>query len=219
MAKIFAISDLHLPIHIQIKKFKYPVYYYNRIIEHLEKFKPDLLIIAGDFSYENNYRRGLNILFEIKDLPGIKKVFIEGNHDTFCHSEEIKAELYEIFNMEEFYYLSGRAIIIELKDDINKTKRIGLCGAMGWMFDQYSNTIDDEIMLHREYKNLKKSLDSLQKLVDKEGATDFNICVLHHPPTYQIFTDKRKGNEMLFNLILVFMDIYTKTRILKYIKK
>ncbi|MHA1336374.1 MAG: metallophosphoesterase, partial [Promethearchaeota archaeon] len=51
MAKIFAISDLHLPIHIQIKKFKYPLDYYNRIIEHLEKFKPDLLIIVGDFSY------------------------------------------------------------------------------------------------------------------------------------------------------------------------
>ena len=77
MGGIFAISDLHLPTHIQINKFGYPADYFEQVREHLLKFNPDLLLIVGDFSYESNFRRGLSILEAIEELAGSKKVFIE----------------------------------------------------------------------------------------------------------------------------------------------
>lgn len=201
MAGIFAISDLHLPIHIQINKFGYPVDYFELVREHLLKFKPDLLLVVGDFSYESNFRRGLAILEAIEELSGSKKVFIEGNHDNFCHTRKHQEFLLETFNTESFYYLSGRALITEVKvNDNDNLSKIGLCGAMGWMVHPRNINQEDLIMFTNQLDLLKESLDLLENLRE-ENFSDFNICLLHHPPTYNIYTDRRIGDESFFTLI------------------
>lgn len=201
MVGIFAISDLHLPIEIQIKKFGYPLDYFERVREHLLKFHPDLLLIVGDFSYESNFKRGLTILEAIEELPGSKKVFVEGNHDYFCHNQKHQAFLLDTFNKESFYYLSGRALIIDVKVDNNDNlSKIGLCGAMGWMVNERNCNQQDLIMFRTQLEILKNSLDLLE-ILREDNFSEFNICLLHHPPTYDIYTDRRYGDETFFTLV------------------
>lgn len=207
MPGIFAISDTHLPIEIQIKKFGYPYDYFEQVREHLLKFSPDLLLIAGDFSWESNFKRGLATLEAIEELPGSKKVFIEGNHDTFCHDQRPQEVLRELCNDESFYFLSGRALIVEVNtDDTDDVHKIGLCGAMGWMVNERANGIDDLTVFHRQLEVLKTSLEQLESLREN-NLSDFNICLIHHPPTYDIYTDHRYGDESFFNLIKEFKFI------------
>lgn len=59
---ISAMSDLHLPKRIQIEKFQFPADYIDQVYAELEELSPFLLLIAGDFSYERNFNRGVNIL-------------------------------------------------------------------------------------------------------------------------------------------------------------
>lgn len=201
MPGIFAISDLHLPIQIQVKKFGYPADYFERVRDHLAKFNPDLLLIVGDFSWESNFKRGMAILKAVEELPGSKKIFIEGNHDKFCHDEEQRSVLRQLFNDESYYYLSGRALILNVRiSEDDDSKRIGLCGTMGWMLNQRSFGQDDLILFHRQLDLMKLSLDELENR-RAEDPSDFNICLVHHPPTYDIYTDRRYGDESFFNLI------------------
>lgn len=204
MVGIFAISDLHLPIDIQIKKFQYPQDYLEQVESHLNRFKPSLLLNVGDFSYESNFKRGLSILSEIKKFGGLKKVFIEGNHDLFCHDDSHVQSLYQFFDNEEFYYLSGRAILLDVSVNATGTeisKKVGLCGAMGWMLNEKMNSQEDLIRFHNQLEILDRSLEKLEMLRDEEFSTETNICLIHHPPTYNVFTDRRQGDESFFNLI------------------
>ncbi|MFX0148948.1 MAG: metallophosphoesterase [Candidatus Hodarchaeota archaeon] len=201
MPGVFAISDTHLPVRIQVKKFGYPFDYFEQVREHLLKFNPELLLIAGDFSWESNFKRGLATLETIEELPGSKKVFIEGNHDTFCHRDIHREMLCKLFNKEDFYFLSGRALIVDVnKGDADALRKIGLCGAMGWMVHPRACGTDDLIMFQRQFDVLKTSLNQLEKLRDN-NLSDFNICLIHHPPTYDIYTDHRIGDDSYFTLI------------------
>ncbi|MBD3230792.1 MAG: hypothetical protein GF329_21625 [Candidatus Lokiarchaeota archaeon] len=192
---IYAISDLHMPIEVQIRKFNYPVDYLERVKKRLGN--PELLIIAGDLSWEWNLRAGIDLLNnDIRNLPGEKKVFIAGNHDTFFHPENWRIKLLEEFNSEDLFYLSGRSIIINTSND----KKIGLSGTMGWVVNEKQNSNKDKRFLSEQTNYLKRSLDNLEEKIT-EVNTDKNICVLHHPPTHRIYTDGRKGSEELFNLI------------------
>lgn len=203
MSGIYAISDLHLPIEIQIRRFNYPKDYYEQVKKRLNN--PEILIIAGDVSWEQHYIPGVNLLDSLKEIPGKRKVFVAGNHDVFSHPENWRKDLLNRFNSDDLYYLSGRSLIWRLS---NKT--VGLCGTMGWVLNDMQNSNMDKKHFHRELENLKASLDDLKsRLENKPHPTNNNICILHHPPTYRIYNDGRTGNESFFELIKEYKIINT----------
>jgi predicted phosphohydrolase len=203
MSGIYAISDLHLPIEIQIRKFKYPLDYYERIKKRIND--PEVLIIAGDFSWETHYIAGVNLLDSLKVIPGKRKVFIAGNHDVFCHPENWRNDLLNRYDSNDLFYLSGRSLIWNISG-----KTVGLCGTMGWVLNDVQNSNMDQKFFHRELENLRASLNDLEsKLENNSHPPSKNICILHHPPTYRIYTDGRTGDESFFELIKEYNMINT----------
>ena len=71
---------------------------------------------------------------------------------------------------------------------------------MGWMVHPRSIDQEDLIMFNNQLDLLKESLDQLENLRE-ENFSEFNICLVHHPPTYNIYTDRRIGDESFFTLI------------------
>ena len=81
MPSIYAISDTHLPIQIQIEKYGAPLDYFQQVSNHLEQINPDILLIAGDLVWASKISEIQKELELIRELPGKLKFFIEGNYD------------------------------------------------------------------------------------------------------------------------------------------
>jgi predicted phosphohydrolase len=152
----------------------------------------------------------VNILEQVRHFPGKQKIFIEGNHDTFCHQNNFRRSLQMMYSSPEFYYVSGRATIIDDNAPTSHSRdsqgAIGLCGAMGWVYNEKMDDQRDFIMLQKQLELLDESLTQLERLRE-EQYTETNICLLHYPPTYRIFTDGRMSNESLFHKILDYKFI------------
>lgn len=191
--QIYAFGDPHLPINEYHSRYNVPLDYFSTLTAHLKTINPDLLLIAGDLSWGSNIDHAKIDLLMLKDLPGKYKIFIEGNHDTWFDSlgsthEKAQKRAYHLFDDACFYYIGGRAKIIELENGI----RIGICGTRGWELSNENNQ-DQE-------NNLVQSLDTLKELL-KNTTTNVNICLLHYPPINYFDDNSSKINTKLMEII------------------
>lgn len=202
MGGIFAIGDLHLPEEIQICKHGYPEDYFNRLKIHLTKFQPEVLLIAGDLIWEYDLDRFVELSERIKELPGKIKLFIEGNHDPWFDQlgsdyEDCQSNAARIFNTLDFYYIGGRATIFRLENGID----VGICGTRGYLTNRADKEQpEDHFNRITQIDALSRSLATLSDLINFR-STKLNICLLHYPPTYHFFTNRRVGNEAIFDRI------------------
>ena len=201
MPGIYAIADPHLPVRTQVKRYGVPDDYFARLSEDLEKKKPDVLLIAGDLIWGSNFQEiqeGLNLL---RALPGKTKFFLEGNHDIWVESlgnsfYKTQKKMYKEFSTLDFYYIGGRASIFS----INSTK-VGICGARGFAFEAINKPTEEDLKLQKlELKVLDKALSQLNEMVKIEQTT-MNLCLLHYPPTVNVFNNPRFGGEVFLNHI------------------
>ena len=206
MPSIFAIADIHLPVQTQVLKFGVPPDYFHRISQYLLLKNPEVLLIAGDLVWGDDIRNVQAELSQIKSLPSKIKFFIEGNHDLWVDRLgdsyfETQQQMYDRFSTPSFFYIGGRASIITLDvnnaiDGMKKDPiKIGICGARGFAFDpNKSPTGDDFILRNSELESLDQALSHLKALLETED-TLMNFCIVHFPPTTQIFSDHRSGDE------------------------
>jgi predicted phosphohydrolase len=208
MPGIYAISDPHLPVDVQVSKYHVPTDYFQHLHNFLAKKKPDVLLITGDLIWGSDMTAVQTELALIRKLPGKYKFFIEGNHDLWVDNlgnnlDEARQRMYEKYSTLDFYYLSGRAYIVSVG-----AVKIGLCGAQGFAYDQ--NKAPTNIELQRcdyELQQLNRALANLRELTTKT-PTQFNICLIHYPPTVSVFELPRKADNDFFNRIRVSKSIH-----------
>jgi predicted phosphohydrolase len=201
MPGIYAISDPHLPVDVQISKYHVPTDYFQHLHNFLAENKPDVLLICGDLIWGSEFNAVQTELELIRNLPGEYKFFIEGNHDLWVdhlgfNLDEARQRMYEKFSTPDFYYLSGRAFIVSVG-----SVKIGLCGAQGFAYDQAKATTNIGLQ-RREYElqQLNRALASLRELTTNT-PTQFNICLIHYPPTVSVFELPHKTDDEFFNRI------------------
>lgn len=187
--KIFAISDIHLPESHQVKRFNFPPDYFEQIRAYLAQFDPDVLLIGGDLVWghsikDGDVQKGLN---RIRSLPGKIKLFIDGNHDLWLYNlgvsyEESQNIAYDYFSGEDFYYIGGRSILLDLGDGT----KLGICGAQSFLQDigRKRNMEVDRFELE-QLESLQRAINDLKEKINNTPTVD-NICLVHYPPTWSV---------------------------------
>jgi len=201
MVIIYAISDPHLPVQTQVRKFNVPHNYFQQIKNQLKRVNPDILLIAGDLVWGSDISEIQEELENLRELPGKFKFFVEGNHDMWVDRlspdySEAQQKMYELFSSPKFFYIGGRATIISLN-----SIKVGICGARGFAFDPYEIPIVDKKTFRKnELESLEKALTEF-KDITKIDKTIINLCLMHYPPTMSVFKKNRIENEEFFELI------------------
>ncbi len=180
--KILAIGDPHLGNRQKmVERFHYPPDYMEQVAKSIATATPpaDLLLIAGDLVWNEDFSEVIEELktlhaFEVKNI-----CFVEGNHDWPWLPEYSK--MYELFNTPRFYFMSGRTFIFN---------KVGVCGACG--ADRESTRKSRELHI------LQKALYELSR-----ADIDLGICLMHFPPSSQIFKDPEQSfaEDDFFSLI------------------
>ncbi|MHA1266521.1 MAG: metallophosphoesterase [Candidatus Helarchaeota archaeon] len=161
--RIIAISDPHLGnLEKMVNKFHYPPNYFEQVAQNVAAERADLLLIAGDLIWAEEYTDAFPELHHLQNLQAKTICFIEGNHDLWVLPY---SQMYNLYNSPNFYFTSGRSLIFE---------NIGICGIRG--SEQGAPYITRELHL------LQKAL---QELVRAE--IEIAICLIHYPPTSLIF--------------------------------
>lgn len=201
MPGIFAISDLHLPTHIQISKYDVPTDYFQRVFNYLEQHDPDILLIAGDLIWGSDFHLVQKEIALLRSLPGRLKFFIEGNHDLWVDHlgnsyKEAQKVMYRYFSTPEFYYIGGRASNISLN-----SIKVGICGVRGFSFDQNEKPTEKDLIRRKnELDALNQSLEQLKALISLQ-PTSMNMCMIHYPPSVSVFRMPRMEDNEFFNRI------------------
>jgi len=164
--KILAIGDPHLEnLQKMVERFHYPPDYIEQVARNLTSESPpaDLLLIAGDLVWGNDFTAVLEELQTLQAFQAENICFIEGNHDWPWLPKISK--MHELFNSPNFYFLSGRTFVLE---------NVGICGACG---------------TNRESTRKARELSLLQKSLRELASKDFDIgiCLMHFPPCSQVF--------------------------------
>lgn len=180
--KIIAIGDPHLGnLAKMVEKFHYPPDYIERVAKRIAAETPqaDLLLIAGDLVWNKDFSEVLEELETLQAFQAKKICFVEGNHDWPWLPEY--SVMYELFSTPRFYFMSGRTFVLN---------RVGVCGACG--ADRESTRKS------RELHVLQKALNELSR-----ADIDLGICLMHYPPTSQIFKDPEQSfvDDDFFSLI------------------
>ncbi|MHA1846623.1 MAG: metallophosphoesterase [Promethearchaeota archaeon] len=201
LPSIFAFGDPHLPERVQIHKFQYEIGYFQKLIDHLSRFHPEVLLIAGDLVWHASMNQARDELSRLMVLSGKRKYFIEGNHDPWFDNlstnlEACQNRAYELFSGDDFFYIGGRADIFTLQDGTT----VGICGARGALLNEKVYTQEEYVEYFIQKESLQRALDSLEDLLS-DTPTDYNICLLHYPPTHQVFPGGREEHYDLIRLI------------------
>ena len=144
--RIVHLSDLHLGLNFNYLKLK-------RMIPHINKFSPDLVLITGDILDEkadriNKYK---NLFSEIQSGLGIFAV--TGNHEFYAG------------NQKSIEFLKSAGITL-LRNQVLTLNNVEIAG------------VDDEEFL-RNSKNWKENLKNTLKKAHKENM----LILLKHRPT------------------------------------
>lgn len=163
--KIIAIGDPHLgSLEKMVQRFHYPTDYMEQVAKNIAAEIPpaDILLIAGDLVWNRDFIEATHELQSLQDLQAQNICFVEGNHD---HWVPEYSKMYELYDTPSFFFLSGRSYIFE---------DIGVCGIRGCNQESPRKT--------RELYLLQKALNELN-----QAHINVSICVIHYPPTSQIF--------------------------------
>lgn len=168
---IYAIGDLHLsfrqekPMDIFGKQWEnHP----KKIEENWKKYvKPDdLIVLAGDFSWETYLEDTYKDFEFLSNLPG-KKILLKGNHDYWWTTITSMNKFLKDNNFNNIEFLFNNSICFE-----NKI----IVGTRGWAINDMEN---GEKMMSREASRLEMSIkDGIKKFGDDKEF----ICFMHFPP-------------------------------------
>lgn len=173
---IYSISDLHLDF-TKIKSMECFgtnwKSYEERIISNWKRLiqPEDLVLIAGDISWQMKLEDAYHDLIRIDSLPGTK-IMIRGNHDYWWDSIGKIRKL----PLKSSYFIQNDSLEFD---------NYSICGTRGWNSRDYPNFDDhDDKIFKRELLRLEMSL--------KDAKYRENIIVMiHYPP----FDKKGKPNE------------------------
>lgn len=169
-ARVFAISDLHLPggddKSMDLFGSHWQDHFEKIALDWVRKVSPnDLVLLPGDISWAMRLEDALPDLAAIGRLPG-RKVMIKGNHDFWWSSlSRVRASL-----PAGFYAVQNDALVL---DDYT------ICGSRGWNLP--GNEPDDEDnqkIYQRELIRLELSLQTAQRV--GQGKRLMVMC--HFPP-------------------------------------
>lgn len=174
---IYGISDLHLCLDMPDKDMAIFGDNWKGYVEKIKKnweetIKPeDVVIVAGDVSWQLKYNKDSKDLQFLKDLPGTK-ILVRGNHDYWWRREatnKIQRDL-----PENIYLLMGRSVCIN---------NIWFCGTRGWRVEKGSDAESSQKIFDRELKYFQRALEMAP-------YDAYKVAILHYPP----FNDDMKHN-------------------------
>lgn len=167
---IYAISDLHLSFNTNKPM---DIFGWNDYEEKISQDwrtnvkEEDLVLLAGDFSWEMKLENTYKDFQFINNLPG-KKLLLKGNHDLWWTTLKRMREFLKEkeFNNIDFIYNNS----YEFENYI-------IAGTRGW--NLVSENIDDKKIKDRELLRLENSiLDGIQKYGEDKPI----IVCMHYPP-------------------------------------
>jgi len=168
--KVFAISDPHLSFTVNKPMTIFGEHwnnYWDIICEDWKKkvTKDDIVLVAGDISWGNNFEESKADIDALAALPGTI-VIGKGNHDYWWSSmAKMKAWLPKN--------------IIPLYNNCLRFNNVLVCGTRLWNVYPNATEEDKRILQKHEIPRLNLSLEAMEK-ERKEG--DKVICMLHFPP-------------------------------------
>ena len=167
---IFAISDLHLSFNTDkpMNIFGWDNYEEKVKEDWQNKVKEnDLVLLPGDFSWEENLKNTYEDFKFISKLPG-KKLLLKGNHDYWWSTLKKMREFLRDNNFENIDFLYNNSYEFE--------NRI-IAGTRGWILSE--DTKQDKKIKAREVLRLENSIkDGIKKL----GQDKEIIVCMHYPP-------------------------------------
>lgn len=167
---IYAISDLHLSFNTNKPM---DIFGWNDYEEKISQDwrtnvkEEDLVLLAGDFSWEMKLENTYKDFQFINNLPG-KKLLLKGNHDLWWTTLKRMREFLKEkeFNNIDFIYNNS----YEFENYI-------IAGTRGW--NLVSENIDDKKIKDRELLRLENSIiDGIQKYGEDKPI----IVCMHYPP-------------------------------------
>lgn len=172
---IYAISDLHLSFNTNKPM---DIFGWNDYEEKISQDwrtnvkEEDLVLLAGDFSWEMKLENTYKDFQFINNLPG-KKLLLKGNHDLWWTTLKKMREFLKEkeFNNIDFIYNNS----YEFENYI-------IAGTRGW--NLVSENIDDKKIKDRELLRLENSIiDGIQKYGEDKPI----IVCMHYPPLLKDF--------------------------------
>ncbi|MCL2694787.1 MAG: metallophosphoesterase [Clostridiales bacterium] len=169
MARVFAISDLHLSLAVAEKSMDVFGARWERYIPRLaeawtrEVRADDLVLIPGDISWAMQLKEAAPDFAFLAELSG-QKILLRGNHD--------------------YWWSSYRQVTGSLPDGLRaiqnnalRFEQVTVAGTRGWLSPQHNAFSEekDRKIFERELGRLRLSLSALP-----EETT--NIVMLHYPP-------------------------------------
>lgn len=167
---IYAISDLHLSFNTNKPM---DIFGWNDYEEKISQDwrtnvkEEDLVLLAGDFSWEMKLENTYKDFQFINNLPG-KKLLLKGNHDLWWTTLK---RMREFLNEKEFNNIDF------IYNNSYEFENYIIAGTRGW--NLVSENIDDKKIKDRELLRLENSiLDGIQKY----GEDKTIIVCMHYPP-------------------------------------
>ena len=167
---IYAISDLHLSFNTNKPM---DIFGWNDYEEKISQDwrtnvkEEDLVLLAGDFSWEMKLENTYKDFQFINNLPG-KKLLLKGNHDLWWTTLK---RMREFLNEKEFNNIDF------IYNNSYEFENYIIAGTRGW--NLVSENIDDKKIKDRELLRLENSiLDGIQKYGEDKPI----IVCMHYPP-------------------------------------
>lgn len=167
---IYAISDLHLSFNTNKPM---DIFGWNDYEEKISQDwrtnvkEEDLVLLAGDFSWEMKLENTYKDFQFINNLPG-KKLLLKGNHDLWWTTLK---RMREFLNEKEFNNIDF------ICNNSYEFENYIIAGTRGW--NLVSENIDDKKIKDRELLRLENSiLDGIQKYGEDKPI----IVCMHYPP-------------------------------------
>lgn len=167
---IYAISDLHLSFNTNKPM---DIFGWNDYEEKISQDwrtnvkEEDLVLLAGDFSWEMKLENTYKDFQFINNLPG-KKLLLKGNHDLWWTTLK---RMREFLNEKEFNNIDF------IYNNSYEFENYIIAGTRGW--NLVSENIDDKKIKDRELLRLENSIiDGIQKYGEDKPI----IVCMHYPP-------------------------------------
>lgn len=219
--KLLFLSDLHAD-NLYVTK---GINIYPNLVKHIQKYKPDVIVISGDIS--GDYKTTLNFIKKLENELNIFVYFIPGNHDIWTE----KSNEYPNASLKALQELQAVENCIENRI-IHLNDETALIGCMGWYDYSFAlPKLDDFVMKSRkkqfsdhQYVNWKYSdkeffdiqINNLNNLLNSEELRNKNVLVSMHYVPFSYFIHYSNLNDD-WNIVNGFFGGYDLGKtILKY---
>ncbi|MDA3810007.1 MAG: metallophosphoesterase [Spirochaetaceae bacterium] len=186
----FRISQI-TDIHITFKKDKTidgidVISNFERILEKILKYQPDLLVLSGDLCFAKNDKKIYPFVKKRLDATDLPYVVMAGNHDkteplakAFSYKTTPKGDLYYIKDIEDYRLLfvdSSRHKISN--DQLNRLEKDLKTGLKPVLFIHHPPAIAGVPFMDRKYP--LQNMDQLQDILAKYNGRIPVFCGHYH---------------------------------------